>query len=147
VWVGFDNHNTLGPHEEGAKVALPIWMSFMGDVLKEKPVEDFPHSPLLTSPDQVKEILESGGTERLMAGQAVRAGETGQPLRDSLAVEPRPVSHNPDSTHSGTGRQNRPTPPADAAPAREGAPAVAKPAPTLPDAKPAEKTAPTGAAQ
>jgi penicillin-binding protein 1A len=147
VWVGFDNHTSLGPHEEGAKVALPIWMSFMGDALKDKPVEDFPHSPLLTSPDQVKEILESGGTERLMAGRPVRAGETGQPLRDSPAVEPRPVSHNPDSTRSGAGGQNRPTPPAGAAPSREGAPAVAKPAPTQPDANPAEKTAPTGAAQ
>ena len=67
VWVGFDDHQTLGPKEEGAKVALPIWMNFMGEALKDKPVEDFPNSPLLTDPEQVKEILAGGGAERLMA--------------------------------------------------------------------------------
>jgi penicillin-binding protein 1A len=67
VWVGFDDHRELGPKEEGARVALPIWMEFMGEALKDQPAEDFPHSPLLKDPEQVKEILASTGTERLLA--------------------------------------------------------------------------------
>jgi len=67
VYVGFDDHRTLGDKEEGSRVALPIWLDFMGEVLKDRPVEGFPHSPLLTSPNQVKEILASAAPERLLA--------------------------------------------------------------------------------
>ncbi len=67
VWVGLDDRRTLGPHEEGAKVALPIWMDFMGEASKDQRTEDFPYSPLLTSPEQVKQILASAGNERLIA--------------------------------------------------------------------------------
>ncbi len=62
-----DDRRTLGPHEEGAKVALPIWMDFMGEASKDQRTEDFPYSPLLTSPEQVKQILASAGNERLIA--------------------------------------------------------------------------------
>jgi penicillin-binding protein 1A len=34
VWVGFDIPRTLGDRETGAVAALPIWMSYMGTVLK-----------------------------------------------------------------------------------------------------------------
>jgi len=67
VYVGFDDHRTLGDKEEGSRVALPIWLDFMGEVLKSRPAEDFPHSPLLTSPEQVKDILASAAPERLLA--------------------------------------------------------------------------------
>jgi penicillin-binding protein 1A len=67
VYVGFDDHRTLGEKEEGARVALPIWLDFMGEVLKDRPVESFPYSPLLTNPDQVREILASAAPERLLA--------------------------------------------------------------------------------
>lgn len=67
VWVGFDDRRTLGSKEEGARAALPIWMEFMDEALKDQPVEEFPHSPLLTTPDQVKQILDSAGAERLLA--------------------------------------------------------------------------------
>jgi len=70
VYVGFDDHRTLGPKEEGARVALPIWLDFMEQVVKDRPVEDFPHSPLLTSPEQVNEILADATPERLLAPAA-----------------------------------------------------------------------------
>jgi len=41
VWVGFDSRKTLGDREAGAVVALPIWMQFMKEVLKDKPPEPF----------------------------------------------------------------------------------------------------------
>jgi penicillin-binding protein 1A len=79
VYVGLDDHQTLGDKEEGARVALPIWMQFMGEVLKDRPVEDFPHSPLLTNPGQVKEILASAEPELLLGGKPPNvAGPGGQ---------------------------------------------------------------------
>lgn len=37
VWTGFDQPETLGRHEFGGTVALPIWMTYMGAALKDKP--------------------------------------------------------------------------------------------------------------
>ncbi|MCL4130038.1 UNVERIFIED_CONTAM: hypothetical protein GTU68_023861 [Idotea baltica] len=37
VWAGFDQPKTLGRHEFGSTVALPIWIDYMGHVLKGKP--------------------------------------------------------------------------------------------------------------
>ena len=37
VWTGFDQPETLGRREFGGTVALPIWMNYMGAVLKDKP--------------------------------------------------------------------------------------------------------------
>ena len=47
VWVGFDSKKTLGDREAGAVVALPIWMQFMQEVLKDKPIEPFPNVEVL----------------------------------------------------------------------------------------------------
>ncbi|KRW71756.1 peptidase [Pseudomonas sp. TTU2014-105ASC] len=37
VWAGFDQPQSLGRHEYGGTVALPIWMNYMGAVLKDMP--------------------------------------------------------------------------------------------------------------
>jgi penicillin-binding protein 1A len=37
VWAGFDQPESLGRNEYGGTVALPIWMSYMGAALKDKP--------------------------------------------------------------------------------------------------------------
>ncbi|WP_271409547.1 penicillin-binding protein 1A [Pseudomonas sp. Q1-7] len=37
VWVGFDQPESLGRHEYGGTVALPIWMNYMSAALKDKP--------------------------------------------------------------------------------------------------------------
>jgi len=39
TWVGYDNPRNLGSRETGGGLALPIWISFMGDALKGVPVE------------------------------------------------------------------------------------------------------------
>ena len=36
-WIGFDSPHSLGEHETGAVAALPMWMSYMGTVLKDVP--------------------------------------------------------------------------------------------------------------
>jgi penicillin-binding protein 1A len=39
VWVGFDDKASLGKKETGARAALPIWISFMDQALRNTPVE------------------------------------------------------------------------------------------------------------
>ncbi len=39
AWVGFDLPRSLGPNETGAVAALPIWMGYVGEVLKNAPQE------------------------------------------------------------------------------------------------------------
>lgn len=102
VWVGFDDHRTLGPREEGSHVALPIWIDFMTEALKGHPPDDFPDSPLLTSPDQVKQILASAGTERLMAasGPARQPTASGREGTSPAAagIQPAPGQLRPPAT-------------------------------------------------
>ncbi len=42
VWIGFDNRQSLGEKETGAKAALPIWMDFMRAAIDGKDDETFP---------------------------------------------------------------------------------------------------------
>jgi len=39
VWVGFDDKTSLGKDETGARAALPIWISFMSQALRNTPIE------------------------------------------------------------------------------------------------------------
>ena len=42
VWVGYDRPRSLGKDETGSRVAVPIWVNFMGKALQGVPREDFP---------------------------------------------------------------------------------------------------------
>jgi penicillin-binding protein 1A len=42
AWMGFDQPRSLGKDEPGARAALPIWMEYMGNVLKGMP--DLPYA-------------------------------------------------------------------------------------------------------
>jgi penicillin-binding protein 1A len=42
TWIGFDNRQTLGEKETGARAALPMWMDFMRAAIAAKPDEQFP---------------------------------------------------------------------------------------------------------
>jgi penicillin-binding protein 1A len=42
VWVGFDQERPMGRQEVGGRAAAPIWLYFMEEALKDKPVEEFP---------------------------------------------------------------------------------------------------------
>jgi penicillin-binding protein 1A len=66
TWIGYDNRQSLGDKETGAKAALPMWMDFMKAAIADKPTETFPqgNAPMkelevpLTPPDSpvVQEI-------------------------------------------------------------------------------------------
>jgi len=42
VWVGYDRPRSLGKDETGSRVAVPIWITYMGRILGDSPREDFP---------------------------------------------------------------------------------------------------------
>ncbi len=47
TWIGFDNRQSLGEKETGARAALPIWVDFMKVAVADKPNEAFskPNAP------------------------------------------------------------------------------------------------------
>ncbi len=43
VWIGFDEKkDSLGREATGGHIALPIWMDFWREAMKDRPVEDYP---------------------------------------------------------------------------------------------------------
>jgi penicillin-binding protein 1A len=45
VWIGFDQERPLGNNEEGGKTALPMWIYFMQEALKDRPPHRQPEPP------------------------------------------------------------------------------------------------------
>ena len=45
VWIGFDQERSLGESEEGGKTALPMWVYFMEEALRDKPPHRQPEPP------------------------------------------------------------------------------------------------------
>ena len=67
VWVGFDDVRTLGETESGAHAALPIWIEFMTEVLKQLPVMPF------EIPDDIQFVRVDPSTGLLASEQGDRA--------------------------------------------------------------------------
>ncbi|GBE15184.1 MAG TPA: PBP1A family penicillin-binding protein [Proteobacteria bacterium] len=63
AWVGFDHSKDLGYGETGARAALPIWMNFMENALKDVPPTPFP------VPDGI-DLVEVDPVSGLLAGPA-----------------------------------------------------------------------------
>lgn len=60
VWVGFDDNRPLGELEEGGRTALPIWVDFMREALRDVPQK------ALTPPEGIIELkvnAVTGGTK------------------------------------------------------------------------------------
>jgi penicillin-binding protein 1A len=45
VWVGFDQERSLGENEEGGRTALPMWIYFMQEALRDRPEHRQPEPP------------------------------------------------------------------------------------------------------
>lgn len=45
TWVGFDQERSLGEREEGGRTALPMWMYFMEEALRDQPEHVLPEPP------------------------------------------------------------------------------------------------------
>ncbi len=61
VYVGFDDRRSLGVNETGARAALPIWMAFVKEALKQLPVVPFeiPDGVMFVKVDSSTGLLES----------------------------------------------------------------------------------------
>jgi len=111
VYVGFDNPRTLGPKEQGATVAAPIFRDFMKEALKDAPPTPFRVAPGI---EEVPIDWKSGSpvppgtpgaiTEAFKAGTA--PGEANAPAPDenalgAVANNPNPAP--PTTVSEGTG--------------------------------------------
>lgn len=68
TWIGFDNRQSLGDKETGARAALPIWMEFMRAAIADKPNEAF---------------VTSGAPKKALSAQASQSGDG--------VLTPRPI--------------------------------------------------------
>ena len=68
VWVGFDNHDPLGPHATGAGAALPGWLGFMQAAVGMRPPTDFPVPPTVefVRIDPKTGMLAAGATDGVL---------------------------------------------------------------------------------
>jgi len=63
AWTGYDEPRSLGNNETGGRVALPIWMDYMGPVLKGIPMAEYkpPNGVLTTKINSVTGFGEATG--------------------------------------------------------------------------------------
>ena len=68
VWVGFDNHDPLGPHATGAGAALPGWLGFMQAAVGLRPITDFAAPPAVefVRIDPLTGMLAAGAAEGVL---------------------------------------------------------------------------------
>jgi penicillin-binding protein 1A len=63
VWVGRDDFTPIGEGATGGKAALPIWLSFMNEAMRGRPIRDFKVPPgivfVRADPDTGKPALPS----------------------------------------------------------------------------------------
>jgi penicillin-binding protein 1A len=95
TWIGFDDRQTLGDKETGAKAALPMWMDFMKAAIAGKddekfPVGDMPKKQLdvpLTPAVEVPAVEETPKGEDDEGADAPDAGATDAPAKSGGAAE------------------------------------------------------------
>lgn len=63
AWTGYDEPKSLGNNETGGRVALPIWMDYMGPVLKGVPMAEYrpPNGVVTAKINSATGFRESGG--------------------------------------------------------------------------------------
>ena len=112
TWVGFDDRRPLGETESGAHAALPVWIAFMKEALKQLPVVPFeipdgvmfvkvdPATALLTDQEEqhgTVELFTKGTEPTKSAGSKIDATdfykldqipESSPPSPQPLPIEP-----------------------------------------------------------
>ncbi len=130
TWIGFDNRESLGEKETGAKAALPMWMDFMKVAVADKPNEAFEKAN--APKKQIEAPVDVSGDVPEPAQPADKDDQPGVGDLDSAGATPTPAPVVR-------------LPPADALPDDEGVRPAKVPAAKAPVAK-ALKKAPASAA-
>ena len=105
TWVGYDNRQSLGDKETGAKAALPIWMNFMQAAVADRPEEQFSRA--------------NAPKRELAVNPAPSASSTDDEEEDDDAVKPATAAPPPTPSEA--------TPDDSAAPAATATPANGTP--------------------
>ena len=76
VWTGYDDIKPMGRGETGSRAASPIWLNYMSEVLKDRPVEDFavPEGVVFAKIDSESGFLASSFSKKTVF-QAFREGD------------------------------------------------------------------------
>lgn len=108
VWIGFsDRKKPLGRGEAGGTAALPFWIDFMRDYLKDKPKGKFPSVPSV--PDELRPI--QADRARKHAAELARIAERdGGLLPGDMEPNLDPLSDGSDSEDHSTQPTTKPTP-------------------------------------
>ena len=83
VWVGHDNHESLGRNEVGGRVALPIWIDYMRVALEQVPESSH------VLPDGIAQVRINPGT-----------GALAEPGISSSILEVFRIEHIPEAIES-----------------------------------------------
>jgi penicillin-binding protein 1A len=83
TWIGYDNRQSLGDKETGAKAALPMWMDFMRAAIANKPDETFPEG---NAPKKELDVPPPGAADSPVMKQIPKP-----------AAEPDPDATEPDA--------------------------------------------------
>ncbi len=97
VWVGYDDYHPMGHGETGANTALPIWIKYMQNVLKDYPTDDFPvpegvtfanidskTGKLSSGPRAIHEAFIAGTEPGGEISRAAAGPEAGQPIPEKI---------------------------------------------------------------
>jgi penicillin-binding protein 1A len=84
TWIGFDNRQSLGEKETGAKAALPMWMTFMRAAIANKPDEKFPEGGAPKKQVEVPVTVEGEAPQaKEPEGAPDESDEPTEPQRDA----------------------------------------------------------------
>jgi len=109
VWIGYsDRKKPLGKGESGGSAALPFWVDFMRDYLKDKPKGKFPSIPDV--PDELRPIQAARAREHA-AELAKIAARDGDLLPGSLEPNLDPLGDPDQAPIKPEPIVNKPTPP------------------------------------
>jgi len=146
VWMGRDDNSSLGAREFGATLALPIWIDYMRQALKDEPVVT------LATPPGVQEVQGDWLYDELAGGGWISylGMEPGNPPSVQVAGSPHAAASEPADGGAGTALQPSspnaillqpvpPTPPGQSVPIQRPA---AKPAASAPVQEPFQHLAP-----
>jgi penicillin-binding protein 1A len=105
IWLGYDQRRPIGSHETAGKVAAPIWVDFMKQILGDSPAEPFlPPEGVVqvlvnrktgqptssADPDALKEYIMRGQEDLLPSTVALPTTNGDSPATGDSASTPSP---------------------------------------------------------
>jgi penicillin-binding protein 1A len=124
TWIGFDDRQSLGKKETGARAALPMWMDFMRAAIANKPNEAF---------------ATAGAPKKTLDVPLSKPADADRPKR----VAPKPPEDADPDTPGGDSGAVKPSAPAAAPRSAPAAPVPGVAPDAAPGSAPADTTAPS----